>query len=268
VPTQLRAGDLEAVVVTEDGMLVAALRHRGEDCLAERPSPWTGSPLLFPWANRLSADRFTVRGRTVDASGARRDENGVLLHGLPGARRGWVVEHADATSIRGRRVWDDETFPFPQEVVVEHRLTGEGLETTTDVRGDTPVALGWHPFLRLPGEPRAGWRVTLGSRRRIVLDDRLLPTGGSEPWAPRPFELADLHFDEALTDIDGVFALEGDRRRLEVEFLEGAPHAQFFAPRAEPVACFEPMAAPVNALVSGDGLAWAPWRMRFQIRMS
>jgi aldose 1-epimerase len=217
---RLRAGDLEAVVVPEDGMLVAALRHRGEGCLAERPDAWTGSPLLYPWANRLSADRFTVRGRSVDASGARRDENGVLLHGLPAARRGWVVEQADATSIRGRRVWDDDAFPFPHELVVEHRLTGEGLQTTTDVRGDTPVAFGWHPFLRLPGEPRGRWRVTLGSRRRIVLDDRLLPTGRSEPWEPPPFELADRHFDEALTDVDGVFALEDDRRRVEVEFLE------------------------------------------------
>jgi galactose mutarotase-like enzyme len=268
VPALLRAGDLEAVVVPEDGMLVAALRHRGEDYLAERPDPWTGSPLLYPWANRLSADRFTVRGRTVDSSGARRDENGVLLHGLPAARGGWVVEHADATSVRARRAWDDAAFPFPHELVVEHRLTPRGLETATDVRGDTPVAFGWHPFLRLPGVPRERWRVTLGSRRRLVLDDRLLPTGTSEPWAPAPFELADRHFDEALAGVAGVFALEGDGRRVEVEFLEGAPYGQFFAPRAQPVACFEPMAAPVDALVSGDGLAWAPWRMRFEIRVT
>jgi aldose 1-epimerase len=267
VPVRLRAGDLEAYVVPEDGMLVAALRHGGENYLAERPDPWTGSPLLYPWANRLSAERFSVCGRTVDASAARRDEHGVPLHGLPAARRGWVVEHSDATSVRARRVWDDDAFPFPHELVVEHRLTSQGLETATEVRGDAPVAFGWHPFLRLPGVPRERWRVTLASRRRLVLDDRLLPTGGSEPWATRPFQLADGHFDEALTDVAGAFALEGGYRRVEVEFLEGAPYAQFFAPRSEPVACFEPMAAPVDALVSGDGLAWAPWRMRFEIRV-
>jgi aldose 1-epimerase len=268
VPARLRAGDLEADVLPEDGMLVAALRHGGEDYLAERAAPWTGSPLLHPWANRLSAERFNVRGRTVDASGARRDENGVLLHGLPAARRGWVVEHADATSVRARHVWDEDAFPFPHELVVEHRLRPEGLETATEVRGDAPVAFGWHPFLRLPGVPRERWRVTLGSRRRLVLDNRLLPTGGSEPWAPPPFELAGRHFDEALTDVEGVFALDGGRRRVEVEFLEGAPCAQFFAPRTEAVACFEPMAAPVDALVTGEGLGWTPWRMRFEIRVS
>jgi aldose 1-epimerase len=251
-----------------DGMLVAALRHRGEDFLAERPDSWTGSPLLYPWASRLSAERFQVRGREVDASGARRDENGVLLHGLPSAREGWVVERADGELIRARLRWDDRAFPFPHEVVVEHRLSPVGLETVTEVTGDTPVAFGWHPFLRLPGVPREQWRVALGSRRRTPLDDRLLPAGPSEEWAPPPFELGDGHFDESLTQIEAPFVLEGGGRRVEVEFLEGAPHAQFFAPRPEPVACFEPMAAPVDALVSGDGLRWAPWRMRFEIRVT
>jgi galactose mutarotase-like enzyme len=249
-------------------MLVAALRHRGEDILAERPGPWTGCPLLHPWANRLSLERFDVRGREVDASGARRDENGVPLHGLPAARREWDVEDADNASIRARRIWNDDAFPFPHEVVVEHRLTRESLVTTTSVQGDTPVAFGWHPFLRLPGVPRERWRVALGSRRRIVLDDRRLPAGESEPWAPAPFELGDGDFDESLTEVEGAFALEGGGRRVEVGFLEGAEYAQFYAPRGEPVACFEPMSAPVDALVSGSGLGWAPWRMRFEIRVS
>lgn len=252
----------------DGGMLVAALRHRGEDVLADRPGPWTGCPLLYPWANRLSAERFEVRGREVDASGARRDENGVLLHGLPSARRGWAVEHADGERVRARLRWDDDAFPFPHEVVVEHRLTPGGLETVTDVSGDAPLSFGWHPFLRLPGVPRSEWRVTFGSRRRTPLDRRLLPAGPSEEWAPAPFELGDRHFDESLTQVEAPFVLEGPGRRIEVEFLEGAPHAQFFAPLGEPVACFEPMAAPVDALVSGDELPWAPWRMRFEIRVA
>ena len=264
---RLRAGDLEADVEPGAGMLVAALRHRGEDVLAQRPDAWTGSPLLYPWANRVSADRFDVRGREVDATSGRRDGNGVLLHGLPSALEGWRVEAADERSVRGRLVWDDSAFPFPHEVVVEHRLTPEGLETTTDVEGDAPVAFGWHPFLRLPGEPREGWRVTLGSRTRFVLDERLLPTGEREPWAPAPFTLGADHYDEGLADVAGPFVLEGSRRRVEVEFLEGAPYAQFFAPANEPVACFEPMAAPADSLAAGGEYGWAPWRMRFVIRV-
>jgi aldose 1-epimerase len=261
----LRAGELEAVVVPSDAMLVARLRHRGEDVLAERPDAWTGSPLLHPWANRVSEDRIALRGRVIEAWYARRDERGVLLHGF---RRGeWTVEEAGETAVRARLDWDDGAFPFPHRVTVEHRLTPEGLSTLTEVEGDAPVALGWHPFLQLPGEPRDRWRVTLGSSTRLVLDERLLPTGEREPWAPAPFALGADHYDEALAGVEGPFVLEGERRRVEVVFEEGAPYAQFFAPRAEPVACFEPMAAPADALVTGDGLAWAPWRMRFSIRV-
>ena len=255
-------------MLPHDGMLVAALRHRGEDILAERPDQWTGCPLLHPWASRLSAARFEVRGREVDASGARRDGNGAPLHGLPSARRGWTVEHAKADRVRARLRWSDAAFPFPHEVMVEHRLTTAALETVTEVTGDAPVAFGWHPFLRLPGVPREEWRVTLGSRQRNPLDDRLLPSGPSEAWTPPPFDLGDDYFDESLTQIEAPFVLEGGARRVEVEFAEGAPYAQFFAPTTEPLACFEPMSAPVDALVSGDGLEWAPGRMRFEIRVS
>ncbi|MDQ5808553.1 MAG: hypothetical protein M3320_07755, partial [Actinomycetota bacterium] len=111
---RLSAGKLEATVAPADGMLVAALRHRGEDVLAQRPDAWTGSPLLHPWANRVSEERIEVRGRVVEAWRARRDERGVLLHGF---RRGaWVVEDADEESIRGRLDWDDPAFPFPHRV--------------------------------------------------------------------------------------------------------------------------------------------------------
>ena len=40
-------------------------------------------------------------------------------------------------------------------------LTGDALITTTEIYGDAPVAFSWHPFLRLPGEPREEWRQYL-----------------------------------------------------------------------------------------------------------
>ena len=52
--------------------------------------------------------------------------------------------------------------------------------------------------------------------------------------------------------------LEGTRRRIEVRFLEGAPYAHFFAPTAEDLVSFEPMAAPGDALVTGDDLRSVP----------
>ncbi len=269
----LRAGELQAWVAPAAGMLVTSMRHRGEELLAQRADVggyvrtglWTGSPLLYPWANRLSASRFPVRGREVDASASRRDEQGTPLHGLPAARRDWVVEHAGEDRILAHRDWDDPAFPFPHRVTVEHRLEPGLLRTTTDVAGDTPVAFGWHPFLRLPGEPRSDWEVELGTTRRLELDGRNLPTGAAEDWRPAPFRLGVDDFDLALGGVSGPFTLRGRRRRLVVTFEEGAPYAQFFAPVIEALASFEPMAAPGDALVTGRDLPSAPWRMRFSI---
>ena len=269
----LRAGELEASVAPAAGMLVTSLRHRGEELLAQRADldtyvrtgRWTGSPLLYPWANRLSAFTFTVSGRPVDATTSTRDEQGVPLHGLPAARRDWVVEQASTDRVVAARDWDDPAFPFPHRVTVEHRLDERTLRTTTDVAGETPVAFGWHPFLVLPGEPREQWEIELGTTRRLGLDDRKLPTGEVEDWRPGRFRLGGDSYDEALAGVTGPFTLAGRRRRVVVTFEEGAPYAQFFAPIIESMASFEPMAAPGNALITGTDLPFAPWRMRFSI---
>ena len=43
-------------------------------------------------------------------------------------------------------------------------------------------------------------------------------------------------------------------RRIVVEMTDGYPYAQLYAPGDLDVICFEPMTAPTNALVSGEGL--------------
>ena len=60
-----------------------------------------GIPLLYPWANRLSAWRFAVAGREIaidpGATPLRRDANGLPMHGLLSAAAGWRVERHEAT---------------------------------------------------------------------------------------------------------------------------------------------------------------------------
>ena len=48
-----------------------------------------------------------------------------------------------------------------------------------------------------------------------------------------------------------MFALSGGDRRIEVHFDEGYTAAQVFAPGNDDVVCFEPMAAPTDALRRG-----------------
>jgi aldose 1-epimerase len=49
-----------------------------------------------------------------------------------------------------------------------------------------------------------------------------------------------------------------------MEFLEGYPYAQIYAPKGENYVAFEPMTAPTNALVSGEGLRLVEPNGRFR----
>jgi galactose mutarotase-like enzyme len=136
-------------------------------------------------------------------------------------------------------------------------LSGATLTVTTAVEptGDVPVpiAFGYHPYLQLPGVPRADWRVELPVRRHLLLDERSIPTGESEPAEIAPGPLADRVYDDGFADIahGGVFAVEGGGRRIELRFGRGYPFAQVYAPAGQELIALEPMTAPTNALVSG-----------------
>jgi galactose mutarotase-like enzyme len=226
-------------------------------------------PLLYPGANRVGAERFAVRGRTVDASGARHDgDTGLPMHGLPAARGPWEVQQAGPVTVAATLDWDDPAFPFPHRVTVGVALSEQALRLVVRVSGDAPIAFGFHPYLRLPGVARAGWRVELPVRRRLVLGDRRLPTGERTDTRPYAGPLGDRTYDDAFEAPDAPFALEGGGRRIEVVFEQGFPYCQVFAPADDDVVAFEPMTAPTNALVTGDDLQHAPYEAAFRIAVA
>jgi aldose 1-epimerase len=88
----------------------------------------------------------------------------------------------------------------------------------------------------------------------------MIPTGLSEPFDRRRFQLEDSSWDDGFTALErpAVFAVSAGGRRIELEFLEGYPYAQVYAPVAENFICFEPMTAPTNALLGGADLPIVP----------
>ena len=89
--------------------------------------------------------------------------------------------------------------------------------------------------------------------RHLAVDDRGIPTGASTAWPQTSEVLSDNMFDDGYDEVPpgAVFALSGAARRIEVCFDQGYPAAQIFAPGADDVICFEPMAAPTDALCRG-----------------
>ena len=269
---------LEAAFAPGVGMIGCSLRHEGEELLGQRgglakyadTGSTMGIPLLHPWANRLDGREYEVEGVAVrldpDRSPVRLDPNGLPIHGLVTASRYWEVTgadaDADAATLSARLPFADHPellagFPFPHELLVEVRLTGDVLALRTTLRpaGEVavPVAFGYHPYLRLPGKPREAWEVTLPVRSHAELDDRGIPTGAAEDVSPPPGPLGDRIYDDLYPRLDDepVFALEGAGRRLEVRFEEGYPVAQVYAPEGQAFICFEPMTAPTDALARG-----------------
>ncbi len=259
----LRAGRLEADVAPEAGMVVASLRLDGEELLGVRGGlaayrdrgATFGVPLLYPFANRLSQDR----GARIDARAARRDEHGLPIHGLPATRGPWRIAEEGPDHVRGVLDWDDPAFPPAHRVEVTHALDAGGLRTTTRVEGDgVPVAFGWHPYVAID---RATTPVELPAMRRLELDARGLPTGATHDVPAFAGPLGDRTFDDLFATPAEPFRAG----RVEVVFEAGAPYTQVFAPATEQVIAIEPMTAPTNALITGEGLQAAPFEQRLRI---
>jgi aldose 1-epimerase len=296
------ARDLRVAFAPAAGMVGYSLTHRGDELLGlrggltgyrERGSSF-GIPLLHPWANRLAGLSYAVGGHNVDLDGGgppvHLDGNGLPIHGLVAASPYWRETGrtpGNGSAAIGARLdyaAHEElmaAFPFPHELHVEAELKDGTLKVGTILLPTgsvaVPVSFGWHPYLRLPGIPRSEWHVELPVRRRAVLDEHGLPTGTSEPVAIEPGPLGELTYDDHFVALErpATFVLEGGGRRIELELGEGYSYAQVYAPLGtgdEPYICFEPMTAPVNALISGDGLRSVPpggsYRADFTVRVS
>jgi aldose 1-epimerase len=275
----LVAGDLSAVFLPGRGMLGASLRHRGEELLGRvedleasiRMSTICGIPLLHPWANRLDGLRYAAAGREVELEATSPllhfDRNGLPSHGVSWTQLPWQVIEDRPDALTARLDWRRNdllaVFPFPHrlELTVTIRPASLTIATTliADGGSSVPVSFGFHPYFRLPGLSRAEWQVEMPEMRRLVLDARNIPTGHEEPFAAFNARLGTLDFDDGFIVFEGqpAFSLAGAGRQITVQFLEGYPYAQIYAPRGKDFIAFEPMTAPTNALVAGHGLRLA-----------
>lgn len=274
------------------GMIGTSLTDDGVELLGQRrgltayveAGKTMGIPILYPWANRLGADTYTAEGATVrltpGENGVRADPNGLPIHGTMAAYPGWRVTAESGDELIAEVDFGADPrllagFPYPHVLTVSARLAGRTLTVTTTVTatGDTPVPLcfGYHPYLQLPGLPRAEWTIRTPPLRHLALDERGLPTSSTEFQTEQELLLAGKGFDDAYDQVPegAVFAVSGGGRRLEVHFERGYPATQIFAPPAEDLVCFEPMTAPTDALRRGGyrcARPGEPAQARFSIR--
>ena len=250
---RIAAGPLAAEFLPGEGMACISLRRDGREFLAAG-----GLPLMAPWANRLGAWRYQACGRDVDLRWLPlgTDESGLPIHGTMAATAWNVV---DVTSSRAEARFDTAVhwdqlaaFPFPHALEVIAEIDRSSLVVTTTLRPTSgiavPVSFGWHPYFAVGDD----WRLELPACRRVVLDERKLPTGSSEPQPATSELLRESSYDDhyELGD-DRALAVRGSDGAVLVELGDGYGYAQVFAPVGAGFACLEPMTARTNALVDG-----------------
>ncbi|MHA7653766.1 aldose 1-epimerase [Mycobacterium sp. ML4] len=268
------SSSVAARFVPEAGMIGTSLTDAGVELLGQRrgldaylsAGKTMGIPVLYPWANRLGADTYAAEGVTVTLrpgeNGVRADPAGLPIHGVLAAYPNWQVTSESANELGAELNFGaDErllaSFPYPHLLAVTVRLAQRTLtiRTTVSPTGDraVPLCFGYHPYLQLPDTDRAEWMIETPPLRHLSLDERGLPAGGTTTQPARSQRLGDMTFDDAYDNVEdgAVFAVSAAGRRLEVCFEQGYSAAQIFAPPSEEVICFEPMAAPTDALRRG-----------------
>lgn len=265
---------LTATYVPSAGMVASSLNDDGVEFLGQRRGlqayvsnhKTMGIPILYPWANRLSSMGYGVNGAVVTLTpgtgGVRTDEHGVPIHGTLAAYPDWTVTTALESQITAELDFAARpalltTFPFPHLLTLDATLRDRTLTVTTTVTATTgarvPMCFGFHPYLQLPGVPRAQWLIETPAMRYQPVNAWGIPTGRVEPRAAASELLGDRFIDEGFDEVapGSVFAVSGGGRRIEVHYDEGYTAAQVFAPGEDDVICFEPMAAPTDALRRG-----------------
>lgn len=188
---------------------------------AENPKAGAGNgtPILFPYPNRVRNASFKFQGRefTLPATHAPN-----AIHGFAVDAPWHVLEHGTDTNsafIVGRYQISQETpkmmSHWPTDAVLQVRfdLAGRRLTMTTTISNptavDLPYGFGIHPYFRLPLAPSGRLeqtRVILPATRFWVLD-HFLPTGEVRPVDARlDFRagqpMTGLKLDDVLTGLE------------------------------------------------------------------
>jgi aldose 1-epimerase len=237
----------------------------------------SGIPFMAPWANRLDGYGFWANGKkyTFDQAlgNIRRDQNGLPLHGLLPNRTAWRVmdvnadaQSAQATSRLDLWKYPDimAQWPIAHACEMTYRLADGALEVRTTVFNLSmeamPLAVGYHPYYRIPDVPRDQWVLHLPDCKSVVVDPRLIPTGEFKPLdLPNPLPLKGRTLDDGFTDFKrdaggiATFRIESGKKRIDLLFGPQFPVAIIWAPgsfmrRGMDFLCVEPMAGITNGI--------------------
>ena len=232
-----------------------------------------GTPILFPFPNRIRDGRFAFDGRTYQLPAT----NGPnAIHGFAMTAPWDVIEHkaiADRAYIVGSyqisKHSPDSRALWPTDALLQvaYSLAGRRLSMTVTVSNpaaaNLPYGFGIHPYFRLPFPPggdTARTRVILPASKYWVLKD-FLPTGEIRPVDSRlDFREGQprdgLELDDVLTGLQyhdgrGIARLVDLEKKAELRltFDQGIRELVIYTPPHKPdVLAVEPYTQATDAI--------------------
>lgn len=277
---------IEVSVLVSHGNRAYEMKVHGENILYRPDSDaadflkrvgQNGIPFMAPWANRLDGMSFRFNGKKYslnpDLGNFWKDGNGLPIHGLIMNSALWELVDAgsdqDSAYVTGRLAfWKYPDlmaqWPFAHEYELTYRLANGSLEVRTTVSNLSaeamPLLIGFHPYFSIPNIPRDRWALHLPARKKVVVDDLLIPTGEFiDLDFPNPLPLKGRTLDHGFADMQhnadrrATFSITADKKRIDVVFGPKYPVAQVWLP-ASPLMqtadfiCIEPMTGVTNGI--------------------
>jgi aldose 1-epimerase len=238
---------------------------------------WNGIPFMAPWANRLDSAGFWANGKRYNFNSSlgnfRKDEQSLPIHGLIMNSTLWQVvdmgadEHSAYVTSR-LEFWKYPDlmaqWPYAHEYEMTYRLSNGSLEVQTIVSNRSaeamPLLIGFHPCFSIPEIPLDRWILHLPARKKVIADERHLPTGKLiDLDVPNPLPLKGRILDDGFTDMmldaDGraTFSIAAGKKHLDIIFGPKYTAAQVWLPASSPgrtrdFICIEPMTGIVNGI--------------------
>lgn len=229
----------------------------------------SGNPFLAPWANRIDGVSYWANDHQFwfnpHLGNLRPDGNKNPIHGLLMFTDQWKVVESKASDsaavLRSRLefyrnpLWMAQ-FPFAHAIEMTYRLKDGELEVITEIENLSsekfPVAIGYHPYYKLPGE-RDSWSVHIPAKDHIELSTKLIPTGERKPVSmPDPFPLKGAQQDDVYTSLvrkngNAEFWVSNGKQKLTFAFGPKYQVGVVYAPPGRDFICFEPMAGITDA---------------------
>ncbi len=243
------------------------------------PEEWSHGgrgQVLAPWPNRLGDGRYEFDGRQAQAA-LDEPERGNAIHGLVRWMPFTMTGRAQNRVTLACVLHPCPGYPFALGLSVEYRLGREGLVVTADAEnlgpGPLPFGLGFHPYLTVGTATVDAVRLSVPARRRLVADERGLPTGSADVAGTEldfaggrlvgPTRL-DTAFTDLVRDGDGRARVEldppGDGGGVTLWMDERFGYVMVYTGDTLPAGerrraiAVEPMACPPDALRSGEAV--------------